>query len=365
MSDLQIGLIALGVLFILLVLAFNWWQDRRARRRMEDHFPTAEHDPLLGQAEAQRAPMAPVQKVASGPRREPGMGSDGAPLADADPGAAAGMTAGALADDAEEADPAVEAVIEVVFGQPVRGADLMPYMQNLRQVGRKSMRIFAETDGNRHCARLLPSEHYTRLQLAVLLANRSGALTAIEWSQAWARAQDLAERFDAAVEGPETAPVLEQAVSLDEVCARLDAQVGLTLMLGCAQPAGEVLAIAREMGFVHEGSRLAWMSEEGIARFTLARGDGVAFDAGTGGVSRLNLLLDVPCSPADDRAFGRMVDVGRELASRLRAELVDDQGRPVYEGADGTIDERLRTLFTHLDQAGLRAGSPRAQRVFA
>ncbi len=360
MSDLQIGLIALGVLFILLVLAFNWWQDRRARRRVEDHFPTVEHDPLLGQVDAPRAPATSTEKPAGGARREPGMGQDGRPVTEP-----SSVAAGAPVDDAEEADPAVEAVIEVVFGQPVRGADLMPYLQSLRQVGRKPMRIFAETDGNRHCARLLPHEQYTRLQLAVLLANRSGPLTAIEWSQAWARAQDLAERFDAAVEGPESAPVLEQAASLDEVCARLDAQVGLTLMLGCAQPAGEVLGIAREMGFVHEGSRLAWMSESGVARFTLARGDGVAFDAGTGGVARLNLLLDVPCSPADDRAFGRMVDVGRELASRLRAELVDDQGRPVHDGADGPIDERLRTLFTHLDQAGLRAGSPRAQRVFA
>lgn len=359
MSDLQIGLIVLGVLLILLVLGFNWWQERRARRRMETHFPTAEHDPLLGQTHGDAGRAPPVAKAVV-PRREPGMG--GEPVAGGAEAAASGPDEG---DDADEADPAVEAVIEVVFGNPVRGADLLPYLQNLRHVGRKTMRVFAETDGHRHCARLLPGEHYTRLQLAVLLANRSGALTAIEWSQAWARAQDLAERFDAAVEGPETAPVLDQATKLDDICAQLDTQVGLTLMLGCAQPAGEVLAIAREMGFVHDGPRLAWMSEEGIARFTLARGDGAAFDAGTGGVAKLNLLLDVPCSPADDRAFGRMVDVGRELASRLRAELVDDQGRPVVDGADVSIDERLRTLFSHLDQAGLRAGSPRAQRVFA
>jgi len=175
----------------------------------------------------------------------------------------------------------------------------------------------------------------------------------------------LAERFDASVEGPEQAPVLDQASKLDEICAKLDAQVGLTLLLGCAQPAAEVLAIAREMGFVHDGPRLAWMSEEGIARFTLSRGDGAPFDAGVGGVSKLNMLLDVPCSPADDHAFGRMVEVGRDLASRLRAELVDDQGRPVTTGADGTIDERLVVLFGHLENAGLRAASPRARRVFA
>ena len=58
MSDLQIGLIALGVLLILLVLGFNWWQDRRVRRKMQSHFPTSEQDPLLGGAAAASATAA-------------------------------------------------------------------------------------------------------------------------------------------------------------------------------------------------------------------------------------------------------------------------------------------------------------------
>lgn len=84
-----------------------------------------------------------------------------------------------------------------------------------------------------------------------------------------------------------------------------------------------------------------------------------------GGIERLYLLLDVPCSPADSRAFGRMVDVGRELATRLRADLVDDQGKPLADGSESVIDERLQVLFGQLEQAGLPAGSERAQRVFA
>ncbi|KAG1059835.1 hypothetical protein G6F40_018109 [Rhizopus arrhizus] len=84
-----------------------------------------------------------------------------------------------------------------------------------------------------------------------------------------------------------------------------------------------------------------------------------------GGVERRYLLLDVPCAPADSRAFGRMVDVGRDLAARLRAELVDDQGKPLADGSETVIDERLHVLFEQLEQAGLPAGSERAQRVFA
>jgi len=357
MSDLQIGLIALGVLLILLVLGFNWWQDRRVRRKMQSHFPTSEQDPLLG------AGVAGASAATAGAsRREPGMGGESARV---QPGQAAPVDPGSDADDAEEPDPACEVVIEVNFAEPVRGADLLPYMQSLRNVGRKPMRVFAETDQRRHRARVHAGESYASMQLAVLLANRSGPLTAIEWSQAWARAQDMAERFDATIEGPDQQAVLEQGARLDDTCAALDTQVGLTLLLGSAQPAAEVMAVARDVGFVADGNRLAWPNENGVARFTLARADGAAFDAGMGGIERLYLLLDVPCSPADTRAFGRMVDVGRDLASRLRAELVDDQGKPLADGSETVIDERLQVLFGQLEQAGLPAGSERAQRVFA
>ena len=106
------------------------------------------------------------------------MGGD-APRAQGQP---APVDPGSDADDAEEPDPACEVVIEINFAEPVRGADLLPYMQSLRHVGRKPMRVFAETDQRRHRARVHAGETYASMQLAVLLANRSGPLTAIELS---------------------------------------------------------------------------------------------------------------------------------------------------------------------------------------
>jgi len=340
MSDLQIGLIVLGILLILLVVGFNWWQDGRLRRKMKAHFPRSEQDPLLAADEAsvQQGLAAMAKAVAS---------------------------SATDADDADEVDPACEVVIEIAFAQPVAGAELLPYVQELRRVGRKPVRIFAETAQRRHRACLHSEESDASLQLAVLLANRSGALTAIEWSQAWGRAQDLAERFDAAVEGPDQQAVLEQAARLDDACAALDAQVGLTLLLDSALSVAEVMAVARDLGFVADGRRLAWLADSGVPRFTLACADGVAFDADAGSIARLSLLLDVPCSPADPHAFSHMVGVGRQLAARLHAQLVDDQDKPLAVGAETIIDERLRVLFGQLEQAGLMAGSARAQRVFA
>lgn len=350
MSDLQIGLVVLGVLIIALVLGFNWWQDRRARERMQAHFPASEHDPLLGAGEA-----GPAEG-----RREPGMAASRYDAAGDDAAAAAPE-----AHDTEETDDGSEVVIDLALTGSVRGADLIPMLQGLRSAGRKPIRVFAESDRGRHAARLRSDESYVSLQLAVLLANRSGPLTAIEWSQVWGRAQDLAERLEATVEGPDQQAVLDRAARLDDTCAALDTQVGLTVLLGAAQPVDTVLRAARDIGFADLDGRLGWLSDEGIARFTLSRGDGQPFEGGPGTVERLSLLLDVPCSPPDDQPFGRMVKVGRELAARLRADLVDDQGRPLHDGAHAGIDERLQVLYTQLEQAGLRAASPRAQRVFS
>ncbi len=108
MSDLQIGLIELGVVFILLVLGFNWWQDHRVRRKMQVHFPGSDQDPLLGGESPRPAAAAAGGPAAGAGRREPGIGV-GEPIE-------AGMPPAADADDPQEPDPACEVVIDVRFG---------------------------------------------------------------------------------------------------------------------------------------------------------------------------------------------------------------------------------------------------------
>ncbi len=351
MSELQIYLIALGVVVILLLLGFNYWQDRRVRRRMQANMPVIDQDPLLGDGVT----------GSSDARREPGLGGDAgismaSPVVETDP---------ARIQDNEEPDPSSEVVIEVTFQGPMGAEDLLPLLQPLRSAGRKPVRLFVQDTEGQLSRRIQPEAAYLSFQVAVLLANRGGALSAIEWSQIWNRVHNLADQLEATIEGPDQQTVLELATRLDDICAALDTQVGLTLLLGATRPVTEVTAAARGMGFVSQDGRLAWLGENGMVCFTLSRSDAEPFDAGMAGVDRLSLLLDVPCSPADTRAFGRMVDVGFELARRIGAELVDDQDRPVQQGTDSAIDERLQQLYVQLESAGLQAGSPRAQRVFS
>lgn len=346
MSDLQIGLILVGVVLILAVLVFNWWQDRRIRQKMQEHFPEGEHDPLMGARGASGVTAS---------RREPGLGMK----------TQGDAAAGDEGQDDEEIDPRTEVVIDVSFGQAVGSSQLQPHLLGLRQVGNKPVRVFAQREGGGYRVRLRPDEQYASLQLAVLLANRSGALTDIEWSQLWTAAESLAERFDGIVEGPEPAQILKHAQQLDALFADLDAQVGLVLQLARPQGMSTLLPTLEAAGFLCDAQQVAWMSEFGIPRFT------VLFDGLHAGVveadtvSRLDFVLDVPNSPADEQAFSRMATVGRDLATRLGAVLLDDQGQALPDHADDLIDKQLLGLYQRLEQAGYPAGHPDTSRVFS
>jgi hypothetical protein len=354
MSELQIYLIVIGAAIIVLLLGFNWFQDRRVRRRMQAQMPVIEQDPLLGESFA-----------AGEARREPGLGGaqsfsqasavSALSLANQHPDAAA---------DEQGPDPSTEVVIEITFQGPMLGEDLLPLLQPLRSAGRKAVRVFAQDTEGQLDLRLHAGGQYVAVHIAVLLANRSGALSAIEWSQIWNRAQSLADQLESNIEGPDQQDVLDAASRLDDTCAALDTQVGLTLLLGSMRSVSEVTAAAQAMGFVPFNGGLVWLGDYGLVCFSLSRADAESFDAGMASVDRLSMLLDVPCSPVDTRAFAKMSEVGFELARRIGGELVDDQLRPLQHGGEVAIDEKLMTLYSQLEKAGFAAGSPRTRRIF-
>lgn len=349
MSDLQISLIILGILIILIVLGFNVWQDRRIRQLMKSHLPQGDRDPLLGDTDATHAST----------RREPGLSpSDDEPTLQSDHESSSNF-------NTDEPDEAVEVVIELVLPQAIFGAQIMQAIPTGFMAGSKPVRVFWQDEASRLFTRPNPTDNYERLQFAVLLANRSGPLTAIEWSKIWNRIQSVADALEGHLEGPEQDDVLMRANQLDELCAKLDSQVALTLLLGSNQKIEDILNSSQSMGFAYQAGVLNWVGDDGLPCFILSRAEGEPFDDGVATVDRLSLLLDVPRSPPNLRAFGRMLDVGLELAHRFGADLVDDQGQPVVSGADVSIDSHLQGLYVQLESAGLTAGSPRARRVFA
>lgn len=340
MSDLQIGLIILGGVLLLLVVCFNWWQDRRIRRSMTEHFPEAPVDPLMAQLEqGRREPTVRIAEQLGKKQTEQSL-------------------------HAEEIDPMTEAVIDVHFPQPIVGHDLVVLLRTYLKADTKPVRLFVSTVNGEHHAYPTESERYTSMLLVVLLADRQGPLSEIDWSRLWMAGQNLAQHVDGTIDGPEQDEVIARAQQLDHLCASLDAQVSIRLLLPEPRATSLLHQVAISAGFMEYGDDLAWLASSGLPRFTLLFNGKHALKNEATSIDCIDLLLDLPNSPKDEQAFSRMASVGRDLALRLDAELVDDQNQPLTDHYDQDIDNQLMEMYERLESAGFYACESRTQRVF-
>lgn len=265
-----------------------------------------------------------------------------------------------------EPDPQTEVVIDLPFQAPLSGQQIQTEVLKYPEAVDKPIRYFVVTnDGSSHLA-IRPNEQYVAIQMAVQLANRNGPITAVEWARAGMIADELATQFDANIEIPELKRFEARAQKLDEVCALLDAQVSISVVPRNPQSVDHVVALARRNSFVDYRQTLAWCNPQGIACFYLLFDSVILEQHESTEVERITFLIDVPNSPPNPHAFGKMVAAAQDMAKSLDAIIVDDQGQ-VLQGPEtlDQVDAQLVDLYNELEKAGLPAGSERNARVFS
>lgn len=347
MSSLQISIVVLGLLAIVGVIAYNWWQEKKAQQRIKEQFPTSEHDPLLNgmytinPGSESKEPVFNVGETPASTTQE---------------------------HDEELPDASCEAVFDIHFAMPVLGSQLISHLQSkaLRFAGKKPIRYFAETSDGYHRARIQANEVYQSLQMAILLANRSGPLKVEEWDRVVVLSDNIAQAFDGTIELPNKEDVLERATKLDALCSQLEAQVGVKLLLEGTQPVKAILTIANRLGYSEYGLGHVRLHENGKPLFLLLLGGELSKEVRSAGVEYVELFIDVPNSQIIDKPFTYLVDCAHELAKALNAQVVDDQGKPMSKNnpAIAVVDEQLAQVYRELENVGFPAGSERAARLF-
>ena len=203
---------------------------------------------------------------------------------------------------------------------------------------------------------LEPARRYQALRVGILMANRHGALNAMEFSEFVAGVQAIAEPLAVLADTPDMAAVLARARDLDATCAQLDAQVGVNVEAPEALGPAQLAALAATMSVVERGSnRYARMGVQGDVVFSVALADVP---------NRLTFLLDVPRSAPASDAWRKMLEAANACAQRVGGRLVDDGGRPLLEPALAQIGRQLVQRYESLEAIGLPAGSALALRVF-
>jgi hypothetical protein len=189
MTDLQVGLALIGVLAVAAVLAYNWLQERRAKRAAERAFASRHSDVLLDEPHE---------------RREPTLGARPAPRqAEAMP------------------DPRIDYIMELAAPAEVAAPLLRELWKPIEL--RFAHRVLLDAAGR-------------TVRAALQLVSRAGVVSDAELLEFRSAVETLAASLGATVSAPEMREALEAARELDRACADADIQVALHVVGVAAVP---------------------------------------------------------------------------------------------------------------------------------
>jgi hypothetical protein len=329
--------------------------DGAARHSRSEDAPPASPTPMRRSEDPEPEGFASDEPASAGTemRREP-VFSTAPPAAaspDEAPPEARDDTAGPVLD------PRLDCIVGLVPGSPLAAERVLAAIATLRRAGSKPVAV--EVDAG-HGGWAIPDAalpRVRRVRVGVLLANRHGPLNPMEYAEFSSVVQALARAIGAkAPDLPEMASVLDHARQLDEVCAQLDAQIGLNIETETVLAPAELAALATGLGLQERGNnRFTATGDLGETLFSLALGERA---------EQLTLLLDVPRAPQHADPWGRMLETAQVCVQRTGGEIIDDAGRVLTEADIAILGRQLEMRYRSLEEAGLDAGSAPALRIF-
>lgn len=401
MSDLHLALLGLAGVLLVALFAYNKWQERRMLRELGAALRGGVGDPLLqpaapaaGGTASSATATAPVNDGAWQPtqplvaptpvvevtdlplsalyggRIEPHLGPIVAPDAGLEPAhgatpasaasAAAPLAPAPVASPRWVEDPMLDWVLELRCAHAVDGVSVFDAAAPLARL-ESPLPVFLVAWDARTQQWVEPDRFgfYSELLAATQLAHRKHRIDEIGASRFIAAIQQVALALDADFDAPDVKRVVELASELDQLCARFDVQIGMTLNAPAGTwDAARVSQAAQAAGLVAvDPLRWAFVSPEGQALFTLR--------ATALPTSTLALELDVPLVPVAADPLRTLLRVADALAMDLGARLIDDNRRPVNAASLSGVAEQLDALYAEMRAAGIEPGGARAQRLYA
>ena len=391
MSDLQIGLLVLGLLVIGGVLFFNWLQEKRFHQRAELGFKQPESDVLLRAEEPQGLSGNDHWETRIDPQLEPRLDSGDVPeeagtpevaqTAEANeepaplPRASARVETPPAAQGRVEAlpDTSIHYVAEIRSGEVIPETVLSGLAAELEQTGCR-YQLYGYDYHKQSWEPVVQADTenwYTSIKVFVQLVDRGGSVNAQQVESIDMAMRKYANEVSGICEAPSIDEVMTRALALEDFCLEVDIIVGLSV---AARP-GQVLhgtqlrALAESSGLELGANGVFVMPDEyGGALFTMDNQESKPFRADelknltTRGVT---FLLDVPRTANGIKVLNRMIGICRQFADSLDAILCDDNRTMLNDSGLEKIRAQLRLTYEAMEGRGIPAGSPVARQLFS
>ncbi len=360
-SELQIALIGAGLAAVVLVVGYNKWQERKHRRDAERAFRSEHRDVLL-------EPRTEADAGDSAERREPGIG--------AGEGASPRFTDVPLKRAAPELPRLLDSRADCVIRlEAIEALDVgtlwLAQTEHLAGLS-KPVRWFGFNDADNVWLPLNAGStgacHW--FCAALQLVNRQGSIGETDFMRFTGGVQRVADAVMALPPGlPLRAETLNRATELDRFCADVDVQIGVNVVARDGQFEGrDIQRVAERLGLRLAPDGVFHAVEGEASLFTLANLEAGAFspDRLKGMVTRgLTLVIDVPRVAGGSAAFDRMMRTANDIAAELGGDVVDDNRASFGTEAAAIIRGQIEQFQARMDEVGMPAGGPLAQRLFA
>jgi hypothetical protein len=353
MSSLQIGLAIAGGLVLAGVVAHGAWVSRK-------------NAPRQASAEQLDAHTEPQLSAAAD-------GTDGPALAEEN------YDTIPMALPTVARRPAMDALIDAIATltlesttPAVSGEAAIAAMPATRRAGSKPFAIEGYNLHTDTWEAPAPGQRYGGFQMGVQLANRSGALNEIEYSEFVVKTQVFADTINATADFPEMLDEVARARELDQFASAHDAQLGFTIRARHASwSPGYVQQNAARLGFVSgviPGRMVLPSQVQGGSPLLVLSFDSqaaLAEDPAQTAIREVALNLDVAQVDRNENPFQRMREAASALAQAMDGVVTDDNGQPLAELSIDGIGAELQKLYDTLEQRDLAAGTPLARRLFS
>lgn len=348
--SLTVALALFGAAVLAALAVHAYWQTRRREaRRVAAPAPAEAREPVL---------------------REPGFGEPAGP--DAPPDEPAAEPPRAQRRNVPKIDPLIDAVATLSVEVQISGDMAVTHLPPTRRAGSKPFFIEGLNVLTREWEPPAPGQRYVEFQAGVQLANRSGALNEIEYSEFVQKVQAFAEGIGALPDFPDMLEVVARARELDTFAGEHDAQLAVHLRSrAVAWSVGYIQQHAARHGFVPgmvPGRLVLPGAEEGAPPVLSLAFDSQAAlsdDPNQAALRDVTLAFDVPQTDPLAEPFITWQASAQALSLGMEAAIVDDNGAPLTAESFGSIGTELKRLYDELAARDLAAGSAAARRLFS
>ncbi len=368
MSDLQLGLLVIGVAVVVAVLAYNKWQEIQFRRQAESDFRSRHSDVLLsdraGRNCSPQQPAADSLRVEA--RIEPTL--EETAVLEAGPAVSEVPPQSAAGEDSAGLSALIDYIVEIRFSSELDGQDLIDTAVKYLSDSSKAVYLIGRDHASGTWNVLQHDKRYSRAKAGLQLVDRRGPV-AIQQLQEFSEAiAQFAREVGGEAHAADFQSAADQAVRIDKFCADVDIQVAVHIA-GGRFSATKIRALAEAAEFeLDDDGRFRRRDAGGRILFILANDEAAPFSSDamkTITTSSLSLEIDVPRTPGGSHTFAQFRELAEQFAAALGGNIIDDRRTLLTAGSLDLIGKQLEAVHKTMDGYGIRAGSAVALRLFS